>query len=90
VDHKTPREVIDIIATTKNLVVDEHDGLLYVSSAPFRIPPIVIGVLALATFPRRLVHRAAFPKRAHRFERLAPWGARAPRPPQHAPRGLHV
>jgi type II secretory pathway component GspD/PulD (secretin) len=50
VNHKTPREVIDMIATAKNLVVDEHDGILYVSSAPFRIPPIVFGFLAIATF----------------------------------------
>jgi hypothetical protein len=50
VDNKTPREVIDIIATTRHLVVNEHDGILYISSAPFMIPSIVLGLLALASF----------------------------------------
>jgi len=50
VENKTPREMIDIIATTKNLVVNERDGILYISSAPYRIPLIVLGLLAIASF----------------------------------------
>ena len=30
VENKTPREIIDMIATTKHLVVNERDGILYV------------------------------------------------------------
>ncbi|MDB6172480.1 MAG: Type and secretion system protein [Chthoniobacteraceae bacterium] len=50
VDDKTPCEVFDMIAATKHLVINERDGILYVSSAPFIISPIVFGLLALAFF----------------------------------------
>ena len=42
-----PREVIDIIATRKNLIVNEHDGILYISSAPI-VNPIVLDLVAFA------------------------------------------
>lgn len=32
VENKTPREVIDIIAASKNLVVNQRDGILYIST----------------------------------------------------------
>ena len=44
-----PREVIDIIATRKNLIVKEHDGILYISSAPL-VNPILLDLVAFALF----------------------------------------
>ena len=45
-DDKTPREVFDMIAATKHLVVNERDGILYVRTD--RSAPITVLVLALA------------------------------------------
>ena len=41
--NKTPREIIDLIAASKNLALTEHDGILYVrakcSASTPRLPP---------------------------------------------------
>ena len=44
-----PREVIDMIAMRKNLIVNEHDGFLCLSSAPL-MNPIVLQLVAFTLF----------------------------------------
>jgi len=57
-DNMTPREVFDLVVATKHLVVNERDGILYVSTktlAPTTILITVLVVVLAVAAPFRVV-----------------------------------